>query len=177
MSSGHLWFPTFTLLQELDPPPPPWGGLMCLLVASQSSATPAQNLSAPQPRACCCSSSSSIVGCGESRGAHSAHGALTCPSGWRGSAPCISLAGGARGPTGSAQPTPPLPWPAAHPTPGQEERKRAGRDFGCPEEGKGETHSLRLRESFREPMSVQKSWLTHQAGKNPGEAWQHVQEC
>lgn len=44
--------------------------------------------------------------------------ALTCPIGWRGSVPHTSSARGGRGPTGSAQPTPPLPWPAAHPTPG-----------------------------------------------------------
>lgn len=50
-------------------------------------------------------------------------GALTCPSGWRGSAPRTSSAGGGRAPTRTAQPTPPPPWPAARPTPGEGEKK------------------------------------------------------
>lgn len=95
---------------------------------------PAQSPSAPWLRGCCCSSCST-VGCGGFPGAQCACRALTCPIGWRGSVPHTSSARGGRGPTGSAQPTPPLPWPNAHPTPTRE-RKRARRSFGFPEQGR-----------------------------------------
>lgn len=66
---------------------------------------------------------------------------LTCPSGWRGSAPHISSAGGGRAPTRTVQPMPLPPWPAAHPTPGRGKGKGGG-GLAFWGEARGEIHSL-----------------------------------